>query len=360
MRQKEIMDIRKFIKKARRVSFRDFMEHALYCPEDGYYGAGKVKIGGPNMDFVTHPVLTSPFFGRGIARQINQMWLDLERPAKLDLVEVGGGDGVLARDILSESKKIYPDLFRSINYLMIEISPALIKKQKRMLGHFKDKVTFSQGSVLDFSRSIEGVIISNEVLDSMPVHRLVFKGGKLNEIYVKYDGKGFSEEIDQLSNLDLREYFIALGLRLFADQHLCVNLEALRFLEKAAQNLKRGYIMTIDYGDLAEILFGDDLSHIRVNKERQVGVYPYRDVPEADITSDVDFTSLRKQGARSGLKELLYLPEDEYFKYWLGDDLDKSQGVERFFEQIIGSNHKVLIQAKNMPSLDLKKILMEE
>ena len=397
------MDIRKFVSKAGRVTFRDFMEHALYCPYDGYYGVGKVKIGGPNMDFVTHPVSTSPFFGRGIVRQINQMWIALGRPAKFDLVEIGGGYGVLARDILAESKKLYPKLFSSIKYLMIEISPALIKKQKRQLAHFKDdilparggvpachryaqalagrsssvrlgsrksrqvrqgkrlfrdgsKIEYSQGSALDFDRPINGVIISNELLDSMPVHRLIFKGGKIHEIYVAYKDGHFVEELDELSNNDLLEYFTSLGMKLLSGQHLCINLDALRFLEKAAQNLRRGYIISIDYGDLAEILFGDDLSYVRVGKERQVGSYPYREVSEADITSDVDFTSLRRHGRGLGLTEILYLAEHEYFKYWLGDDLDKSQGVERAFEHFIGSNHKVLIHAKNVPIFKLKKL----
>jgi SAM-dependent MidA family methyltransferase len=349
------MKIIDFIKKAGRVTFRDFMEHALYCPEDGYYGAGKVKIGGSGMDFVTHPVLTSPFFGRGIARQLYQMWNLMGRPKEFNVIEVGGGYGILARDILSESKKFYPDLYKAIKYLMIEISPALIKKQKKQLAHFRTKVQYSQGSVLNFDQSIEGVIISNELLDSMPVHRIVFKDGKFKEICIKYENENFIEEFQDLSRKELVEYLTQLNMRFFSGQHFCVNLDSLRYLEKIAQNLKRGYIITIDYGHLAETLYGDDLSHIRVAKNQQVGTYPYRNVSEADITADVDFTSLRKLGQKLNLKELLFLPEPDYFKFWLGNDLDRKEGIEAVFEKIISSDHKVLVQAKSAPMFDLKK-----
>ena len=340
------MDISKYIKKFGRISFRDFMEHALYCTEDGYYGAGKVKIGGVNMDFITHPMSTSPFFGRGLVRQIEDMWQLMRKPKKIEIVEIGGGYGVLARDILSEAKKHYPRLYRAIQYTVVEISPSLIKKQKKVLAHFKDKVDYWTGSVLNFNKDIEGVVISNELIDSLPVHRILFKNGKLYEVYVKYVDGEYKEELFEVSKKELSEFILGLGLKLFEGQHVCVSLDALKYIRRLSECLKKGFVITIDYGYLAEVLYGENLSHLRVAKDLKVGTYPYRNVAESDITSDVDFSSIIKQGRELGLKDVIFMNEYNFFKKWLNRDIDIKEGVDVALEQFVGSNYKVLVQEK--------------
>lgn len=350
------MNIRKFIQKLGRVSFRDFMEHALYCPEDGYYGAGKVKIGGVDMDYITHPELTSPYFGRGIVRQINQMWGLMGRPAKFDLVEIGAGNGILARDILNEAKQLYPNLYQAVKFMIIEISPALIKRQKKLIsGKYQRKIKWWQGSAVNYNQKIEGVIISNELFDSLPVDRVVFRDNKFYQVCVCYQKGQYQEELSQISAGEIFKYLTSLGMKFFSGQHLCINLDSVRLLGQMAKNLERGYIITIDYGDEAEKLYGNDLSYIKVGKKRQVGTYPYRDISEADITSNVDFTSLIKTGRGLGLADLLYISEQEFFKYWLALDLKKEKGIEDPFGHFIGSGYKVLIQGRAVPRIDLKK-----
>ena len=54
------------------ISFRDFMEMALYYPELGYYTSIPNKIG-KDGDFFTSPCLTN-VFGHIIARQLEEMW----------------------------------------------------------------------------------------------------------------------------------------------------------------------------------------------------------------------------------------------------------------------------------------------
>lgn len=337
------MNIADFVKKAGKVSFHDFMEHALYCPEDGYYGSGKVRIGGEKMDFVTHPTLASPFFGQGLVRQLYKMWLKLRRPSEFDLVEIGGGFGILARDILSESKRLYPNFYNAIKYLMVEISPALVEKQKESLKNFQGKADYFQGSVLDFKRKIMGVVLSNELIDSMPIHRIVHKDGDFKEVYVSHKGGEFVEELDELSLDQILSYIGNIGMEFLENQQLCVNLKGLLFLERISQNLEKGFIITFDYGDSVEALYGEDLSHIRVGKERFVGTHPYTHASSADITSDVDFSGLIKAGQELGLKKTFYGSEFDFFKKWLADEADAAEGL---FEKIIGSNHKVLIQEK--------------
>src|SRR5260370_332755 len=84
------------------LSFRDFMEMALYYPGQGYYAAPRDKIG-ETGDFYTSPYLTD-IFGEMIAGQLEEMWRLLDR-RPFTIVECGAGTGLLCRDILRHLKQ---------------------------------------------------------------------------------------------------------------------------------------------------------------------------------------------------------------------------------------------------------------
>jgi len=54
------------------ISFRDYMDMALYYPASGYYTSGPEKIG-ESGDYYTTPYVTS-IFGDIIAKQLEEMW----------------------------------------------------------------------------------------------------------------------------------------------------------------------------------------------------------------------------------------------------------------------------------------------
>src|ERR1700761_6550106 len=89
------------------LSFRDFMEMALYHPELGYYTSGRNVIGNTG-DYYTCPCLSSAF-GFALAEQLHEMWL-LSGLEEFTIVEYGAGNGALSRDILSYFKE-HTDLF---------------------------------------------------------------------------------------------------------------------------------------------------------------------------------------------------------------------------------------------------------
>ena len=76
------------------ISFRDYMDMVLYEPGHGYYASPGEKIG-KNGDFYTSPTLT-PLFGEMIARQLQEMWIILDK-APFTIVECGAGTGALCR-----------------------------------------------------------------------------------------------------------------------------------------------------------------------------------------------------------------------------------------------------------------------
>src|SRR4030095_9556418 len=86
------------IRKEGPLSFRDFMEIALYYPGLGYYTSPGDKTG-KNGDFYNSPEFTS-LFGAMIGKQVEEMW-KLLGSNDFTIVEYGAGSGLLCNDILN-------------------------------------------------------------------------------------------------------------------------------------------------------------------------------------------------------------------------------------------------------------------
>jgi len=113
------------------VSFRDFMEMALYHPEQGYYTSEGEKIG-PGGDFYTSPYCTS-LFGQMIARQIEEMWNAMDQQP-FTIVEYGAGTGILCRDILDELQQRNKTMYEKLKYAIIEKSAAMREKERKIVS----------------------------------------------------------------------------------------------------------------------------------------------------------------------------------------------------------------------------------
>src|SRR5204862_8162970 len=141
------------IKKEGALSFRDFMEMALYHPKLGYYNSAQDRIGA-NGDFYTSANLTASF-GAMIGRQIEEMWEILEKkPFKI--IEYGAGTGILCHDILDYLKKNSP-LYYDLTYCIIEKSSSMREMEQK---HLHEKVLWFN-SIQDIPE-INGCILSNE------------------------------------------------------------------------------------------------------------------------------------------------------------------------------------------------------
>src|SRR4051812_4714691 len=96
------------------------MELCLYEPELGYYSRPREKFGKAG-DFYTSSDVHA-VFGRLLARQFEEMWRVLGSPARLDLIELGPGRGLFARDVLDWSAKQFPEFSRALRYWLVEQS----------------------------------------------------------------------------------------------------------------------------------------------------------------------------------------------------------------------------------------------
>ena len=175
--REEIVDL---INVKGKITFADFMELALYHPEYGYYTSGKDKIG-KRGDYYTSSDVHS-VFGELIARQLEQMWRILGS-SWFTIVEIGAGKGWLCHDILSHIKNEYPGFFEKIDYKIVEISQDLIQRQSDTLKGLEGKVSWESFSEGGFSfNPIEGCFLSNEFVDSLPVHQVLVEDIFLNHL----------------------------------------------------------------------------------------------------------------------------------------------------------------------------------
>lgn len=345
------------------ITFRDFMAMALYEPGLGYYTSDRVVLGREG-DYLTSPEV-SPLFGAMLGRQLRQMWEVLGRPAPFDLVEAGAGSGVLARDVLSWASRTASEMFEAIRYTIVEISSQLRARQRSRLvaEGLANNVRWLGGPPAD----VTGVIFSNELLDAMPVHRVAVGNGGLREIYVTWSGEHFAEELREPPS-EVIDYFDAIGVRPADGCRAEVNLAAVDWMHDAGQSLKRGFVMTIDYGCEADDLYapwrtdGTLLCFYRHNPSSD----PYVRIGRQDMTSHIDLTNVRHAGEAAGLTTLGLVTQSEFLaNLGIGEAMQPPEGgeLEEYFARRRAVTElldpgglgrvRVLIQAKDVGNVNL-------
>jgi SAM-dependent MidA family methyltransferase len=357
--REEIVDL---INVKGKITFADFMELALYHPGYGYYTSGKEKIG-KRGDYYTSSDVHS-VFGELIARQLEQMWR-LLGSNRFTVVEIGAGKGWLCHDILSCIKNEYPEFFEKVDYKIVEISRDLIERQSDTLKGFEEKVSWESFSEGGFSfNPIEGCFLSNEFVDSLPVHQVLVEDNCLKEIYVTTTDGVFCEKTGELSNPELENYFKELKINLKDGQRAEVNLKALDWIKNIYRCLNRGFVITIDYGHLANDLYSDERYRgtLICYYEHTTSENPYERVGNQDITSHVNFSSIIDEGLKSGLSTTGFVRQSN-FLIALGI-LNKMNAVQGDISKLLtmknlflpggmGDVFKVLIQHKGIDNPEL-------
>ncbi|MFV5693135.1 class I SAM-dependent methyltransferase [Flavobacterium sp. LT1R49] len=346
------------IKKEGPLSFRDFMEMALYYPELGYYNSSQNKIGAYG-DFYTSANLTAAF-GVMIGRQIEEMWQNLEKkPFKI--VEYGAGTGLLCHDILDYLKN-NNSLYENLTYCIIEKSASMREIQKK---HLHEKVSW-YNSIQDIPE-INGCVLSNELIDNFSVHQVIMKE-RLNEVFVDY--KEDFIEILKPAKKELTDYLTVLNVQLTEGFRTEINLEALSWIKEVSQSLQKGYVITIDYGSLSSELYnsrrscGTLLCYYKHHKNDN----PYQFIGQQDITTHINFSAISHWGSQFGI-ECCGIVDQASFLLGLGikeyqdTTFKNNQGnLQMALQESIlnyrllvdmGMKFKVLIQQKNVPEYPL-------
>lgn len=344
------------------VTFKTFMEMALYEPGLGYYASQKTRIG-RHGDFYTSSHL-HPAFGMMIGNQIEEMWELMGRPSDFQIVEMGSGAGYLCKDIMEYYKGLgiggqglEREIFKNLQYIIVELNPAVMNNQKALLSDYSGKIRWVS-SIRELN-NIKGCFLSNELLDAFPVHVIEMDDG-IKEIFVSADNEKLTKIKGTPSTSEIADYIKEFSIELMKGHRTEINLEIKKWLSEIDRVLTEGFILTIDYGYSSEDYYSEDRNRgtLLCYHEHQVTEDPYQNIGEQDITTHVNFSSVKKWGDELGIKAIGFCPQGT-FLVSLGIDEAISEihknsdypfEVARIKKLILpgtmGETHKVIIQYK--------------
>ncbi|HQU17191.1 MAG: SAM-dependent methyltransferase [Chromatiales bacterium 21-64-14] len=283
------------------ITFARYMEQALYAPGAGYYLGGLHKFGAQG-DFVTAPEI-SPLFSRCLARQCAA---GLAATGGGDVLEFGAGSGVMAADVLLELERLgrLPD-----HYRILELSGDLKARQHATLvtrsPHLLPWVEWLERLPAEPMR---GVVLANEVLDAIPVHRFRMDSSGVEELFVGWEDDHFTWRIGPPSDPRLADYVARLSETLGAPLppgYLSeTNLLLTPWVRTIADGLAAGVVLVIDYGYPRREYY-----HPQRTGGTLMCHYRHRAHPDPliltglqDITAYVDFTALAEAAQDAGLE----------------------------------------------------------
>jgi len=358
------------------------MELALYHPTFGYYmrfadkgdaeqpagGLGEDRIGWSGDYYTSCDV--SPILAHSVAKQIVQMDVLLGQPDPFTVVEMGAGKGVFARDVLTACRTLSDSLATRLRYVLIERSPMMQASQQQLLTSWTGEGRVAWlGSLAELpTEHIEGVLLSNELVDAFPVHRIRVVDGEPREVCVDYGAGRFCERLRSCSTPEVQNYLQRLAAHdVVLAEGACadINVQAIPWMKDVARVLRRGFTVTIDYGHLARDLYGPERKKgtLLCYYHQMASEDPYQLVGLQDMTAHVDFSTLAAVGEKEGLHVTGFTNQMSFLT---------SLGVEHMLESLepgsaefqsvlqllrpngMGSTFKILIQHKGLetPELD--------
>ncbi len=350
------------------ITFATFMEIALYHEQWGYY-TENARLG-RHGDFYTSPHV-NPVFGKMLARQLHEMWVAAGQPGHWTVVEYGPGEGILARDILDSTRREFPQFYKLFRYRFLETSKSLAQRQKKVFekSEHQDAGVKWIKDLNEINRgAFQGCILSNELIDSFPVHLVKQSREGLKELYVTLYKGELALEPGKPSTGELKDYFTRQKVELHAGQRAEVNLNAIKWLNHVVQFLSRGFILTIDYGTFAEELYAPARfdGTLRCFSRHRLKTSPLKDPGKQDITASVNFTALEKWGCDAGLSTLGIISQSQFLiNLGILDELKtdhefsydrermkKTMAVKQLImPEGLGQTFKVLIQCKGFTHL---------
>ena len=247
------------------ISFRRFMDCALYHPEHGYYRRERDPFG-RSGDFFTAEQL-QPVFGTLIAARVRELFEEMGRPSGFTIVEPGAGRAEMSQ------------AFAEWRYMPVEIDAIL-------------------------PAGIAGVVFTNEFFDALPVEVAVRRGDGFRQMRVGWEETGFTWIETGPVSAPADNYLTRYVSDCDEGDLVEIHLDALARLERIAASLVEGFILTIDYGytrrERVRFPRGTLMSYRRHTALEDV----LSDPGERDITAHVPFTALEEHGKRCGLEPI--------------------------------------------------------
>lgn len=282
------------------LTFAEYMRMALYEPDHGYYVTGPDRMGWAGDYFTSTDVST--LFSNCLGRQLYQFWEKLKRPTPFVVLEQGAGRGHLTESVQAWAASEATDFAQALTYRTSDIRTG-------------------QDSLSPSPHERAHVLLSNELIDALPVHVVEVRSGHLYEIYVTLEDGHLREALAEPSSPEIATYLehAHIPWHTFPDGWRAeINLEALLWLEQTTHALlPHGFILAIDYGEKARELYTPARRRgtLMCYYQHQTNERPLALPGEQDITAHVDFSALIAQGRALGLRLHRYTTQ----RQWLTD-----------------------------------------
>jgi SAM-dependent MidA family methyltransferase len=279
------------------ISFRDFMDAALYDPDEGYYARGALI--GEGGDFVTSPHVT-PAFAAALARRFRRNTETFE--GDVDFVEVGAGEGRFLEDLAAALAREDPSFAGRVRLTAIERSAA----GRRSIARRKIASRILESPEDLPEASISGWIFSNELYDALSVARVCGTSEGLCELRIGTDGHGFAWTRGPAPE-EYEEYLSSFGVHLEPGQSAEISPQAAPLHRRLARALVRGFLVAFDYGHRAPVLY-----HALARRNGTLAAHadgrrrsdPLARPGEVDLTAHVNWDDLIRAGESEGLTTL--------------------------------------------------------
>lgn len=310
--------LRQAIRRDGPMTFARFMEIALYDPDRGYYASGE-RGPGRASDFLTAPE-SHPIFGWALGRQVEEVWERLGHPVPFTIREYGAGTGALAAGIMDGLTRSRSALRGVLRYRIAERGADRERQVRARLAAVGSEDAFES----DGGGPIVGVVLANEVLDALPIHRVVgIEDGGIVELFVDLDAAGTFHSVEgEPSSAGLAARLAREGVRLAEGQQAEICLEIDPWISNAARGLERGAMVLIDYGHPATALYLPDRgSLLRAYLRHRVHDDPFRNIGRQDLTTHVDLTAVASAATRAGLDALGMTTQAEFLTSLQAGDL---------------------------------------
>jgi SAM-dependent MidA family methyltransferase len=329
------------------IPFSRYMQICLYDPSHGYYSAHADQFGKAG-DFYTSSDVHA-VFGRLLARQFDEIWQALDRPPKIEILELGAGRGLFARDVLDWSNKRFPDLFSALTYTVQESSPALRAKLQPTLrehiGSGKANIPEGRptGPCRTFAPETPLIVFANEFFDALPVEilsthgklHLALENNRLRETWLP----PLAEEL---------EFLDRYGVHPEAGERIEMPIVAQDWMRQIARAIERGLlvIIVIDYGYTRnQQLAGRHRGTLMAYRHHSASSDPYQAPGEQDLTAHVNFTALAAACEQAGMQVEKLLTQSQ-FLMGIGE---KNQFADAFEDcRLPQERAKVALQLKHL------------
>lgn len=275
-------EIRRIISVAGAMPVSEYMALCLGHPEHGYYMTRDPL--GAQGDFTTAPEI-SQMFGELIGLWAAAAWHHMGKPEAVNLIELGPGRGTMMNDAL-RAAKVLPGFRNAVKLHLVEISPALQKRQRQSFEGVDVHVTWHES--LNDVPDGPCIILANEFFDALPVHQAVRTDGAWHERVIAIDDNdelAFGAAREPLAHF---EKFLPPQIRSAPDGSVFEwrnDAAAYEIGRRLARD--RGVALIIDYGHEHSDV-GDTLQAVSGHTYSDPLIGPGL----ADITAHVDFQAL--------------------------------------------------------------------